>query len=118
MLDKAAETGKKVAIAGKTLRKYFEIGLDLGYFTVQEDTLISVKEIRSMNDENVVIIVSGNQGEPLEAFEKMIRKHHKDIKIKDTDTVLNHFHSFTRNGSWHVPYDEPNRKSWRKSINC
>ena len=39
-------------------------------------------------DHEVVIIVSGTQGEPIEALEKMVRKHHKDVKIKDTDTVL------------------------------
>ncbi|QEY20122.1 ribonuclease J [Psychrobacillus sp. AK 1817] len=88
VFDKAAETGKKVAIAGKSLENIFAIGLDLGYFTVQEETMIPIKEISKYNDEDIVIIVSGNQGEPLEALEKMVRKHHKDIKIKDTDTVL------------------------------
>lgn len=88
VIDKAIETGKKVAIAGKSLENIFEIGLDLGYFNVEEDTIISIKEISKHDDEKIVVIVSGTQGEPLEALEKMIRKHHKDIKIKDTDTVL------------------------------
>lgn len=70
------------------MENIFAIGLDLGYFTVAEDTIIPIKEISKYNDEQIVIIVSGNQGEPLEALEKMVRKHHKDIKIKDTDTVL------------------------------
>ena len=88
VFDKAAETGKKVAIAGKSLENIVEIGLDLGYFTVEEETIIPIKEIAKYQDDEIVVIVSGNQGEPLDALDKMVRKHHKDIKIKDTDTVL------------------------------
>ena len=115
VIDKAIETGKKVAIAGKSLENIFEIGLDLGYFTVEEETIISIKEISKYNDENIVVIVSGTQGEPLEALEKMIRKHHKDIKIKDTDTVLI---TFTPSPGMEVGMyntNEPNCKSWSKS---
>ena len=88
VFEKAAESGKKVAIAGKSLENIVEIGLDLGYFTVQEDIIIPIKEIAKYADDELVVIISGNQGEPLDALEKMVRKHHKDIRIKDTDTVL------------------------------
>ena len=65
----------------------------------------------------LLVIVSGNQGEPLDALEKMVRKHHKDIKIKDTDTVLI---TFTPSPGMEVGMyqnNEPNCKSWSKSIN-
>ena len=88
VFEKAAESGKKVAVAGKSLENIVEIGLDLGYFTVEEDIIIPIKEIAKYADDELVVIISGNQGEPLDALEKMVRKHHKDIRIKDTDTVL------------------------------
>lgn len=88
VFDLAQKTGKKVAVAGRSLESSYEVGLRLGYLTVQEDTVISLKELEQHRDEEVVIIVTGNQGEPLEALDKMVRKQHKDVKIKETDTVL------------------------------
>lgn len=88
VFDLAEKTGKKVAVAGKSLESSYEVGLRLGYLTVGEDTVISLKDLEQYRDEEVVIIVTGNQGEPLEALDKMVRKQHKDVKIKDTDTVL------------------------------
>ena len=88
VFDKALETGKKVAVVGKSLESYFEVGKRLGYLQIDEDTVISVKDIGKYSDDQIVIIVTGNQGEPLDALEKIVRKFHKDIKIKETDTVL------------------------------
>ncbi|MCG7342923.1 ribonuclease J [Sporosarcina sp. ACRSL] len=88
VFDIALETGKKVAVVGKSLESYFEVGKRLGYLQIDEDTVISVKDIGKYSDDQIVIIVTGNQGEPLEALEKIVRKFHKDIKIKETDTVL------------------------------
>ncbi|ANU13529.1 Zn-dependent hydrolase, RNA-metabolising [Planococcus halocryophilus Or1] len=88
VFDIAAATGKKVAVAGRSLESSYEVGLRLGYLTVDEDTVISLKDLENYRDDEVVIIVTGNQGEPLEALDKMVRKQHKDVKIKATDTVL------------------------------
>ena len=88
VFDTAIEARRKVAVVGKTLETVFEVGKRLDYLQVDEETLISIKDIGNYEDHEVVIIVSGTQGEPIEALEKMVRKHHKDVKIKDTDTVL------------------------------
>ncbi|MFC5588374.1 ribonuclease J [Sporosarcina soli] len=88
VFDKAYENGKKVAVVGKSLESYFEVGMKLGYLTIQDDIVIPAKEIDSYDDDEVVIIVTGNQGEPLEALEKIVRKHHREIRIRETDTVL------------------------------
>lgn len=88
VFDTAIESRRKVAVVGKTLETVFEVGKRLEYLQIDEETLISIKDIGNYADSEVVIIVSGTQGEPLEALEKMVRKHHKDVKIKDTDTVL------------------------------
>ncbi|QKX52548.1 ribonuclease J [Planococcus glaciei] len=88
VFDNAKATGKKVAVVGKSLESSYEVGLRLGYLAVDEETVISIKELEQYRDEEVVIIVTGNQGEPLEALDKMVRKQHKDVKIKDTDTVM------------------------------
>lgn len=88
VLDKAKETGKKVAFAGKTLETTMKIAIDLGYMEVGEEVLIPLKETITVDEDNLVIIVSGTQGEPLEALEKMVRKQHREVKINENDTVL------------------------------
>jgi len=88
VFDTAHETGKKVAVVGKSLESYFEVGVNLGYLTIEEDIVIPVSEIEKYEDDNVVIIVTGNKGEPLDALSKIVRKHHKDVRIKESDTVL------------------------------
>lgn len=88
VLDQAAAHNKKVAVIGKSLESYFEVGLRLGYLQVEEDLVIPVKDMDTYDDQKIVIIVTGNQGEPLEALEKIVRKHHKEVNIKATDTVL------------------------------
>ena len=88
VFDTAFETGKKVAVVGKSLESYFEVGMKLGYLTIEDDIVIPVKEIEKYDDDRVVIIVTGNQGEPLDALEKIVRKQHRDLRIKETDTVL------------------------------
>lgn len=88
VLDQAAAQKKKVAVVGKSLESYFEVGLKLGYLQVEEDIVIPVKDMERYDDQDIVIIVTGNQGEPLEALEKIVRKHHREINIKSSDTVL------------------------------
>ncbi|WP_019414844.1 ribonuclease J [Paenisporosarcina sp. TG20] len=88
VFDMALESRRKVAVVGRTLENVFEVGKRLDYLKIDEETLISIKDIGNYTDDEVVVIVSGNQGEPLEALEKMVKKQHKDVKIKDTDTVL------------------------------
>ena len=79
---------RKVAVVGKALEKVVELGKELGYLELGEDTFIPVSDIHKYQDDEIIIIATGNQGEPLEALDKIIRKHHRDVKIKDTDTVL------------------------------
>ncbi|WP_033543352.1 ribonuclease J [Planococcus sp. CAU13] len=88
VFDIARATGKKVAVVGRSLESSYEVGVRLGYLDPGEETVISLKDLNEYRDEEIVIIVTGNQGEPLEALDKMVRKQHKDIRIKETDTVL------------------------------
>lgn len=88
VFKQAQEAHRKVAIVGKSLEKIVDLGVNLGYLEVDEDTLIPVSDIRKYQDDEIIIMATGNKGEPLEALDKIVRKHHRDIKIKNTDTVL------------------------------
>ncbi|SOB93435.1 ribonuclease J [Ureibacillus xyleni] len=88
VFNQAQESNRKIAVIGKSLEKVIDIGVKLGYLTIDESTLIPVNEIQKYNDEELIIIITSNQGEPLEALDKIVRKQHRDIRIKETDTVL------------------------------
>lgn len=84
----AAASYRKVAVVGKSLEKMVDIGVNLGYLEIDEATLVPVNEIHKYHDDEIIIMATGNKGEPLDALDKIVRKHHRDIKIRNTDTVL------------------------------
>lgn len=88
VFTQAEQAYRKVAVVGKALEKVVELGRELGYLELGDDTFIPVSDIHKYQDDELIIIASGNQGEPLEALDKIIRKHHRDVKIKNTDTIL------------------------------
>lgn len=88
VLSAAAASGRKVAVVGKSLQKVFDIAVNLGYIEVDEEMIISVNEINTIDDHEVVILATGHQGEPIAALQKMAKKTHKQVTIKEGDTVL------------------------------
>ncbi|MFJ7735168.1 ribonuclease J [Lysinibacillus sp. NPDC097287] len=88
VFTQAQKSFRKVAIVGKPLEKAVDLGVQLGYLTVDEDTIISIADMNKYQEDEIIIIATGNKGEPLDALEKIVRKHHRDIKVKKDDTVL------------------------------
>ncbi|MEY9969836.1 ribonuclease J [Lysinibacillus sp. RC46] len=88
VFTQAQKSFRKVVIVGKPLEKAVDLGVQLGYLTAGEDTIIPISEMQKYQDDEIIIIATGNKGEPLDALEKIVRKHHRDIKIKQDDTVL------------------------------
>ncbi len=90
VFDAAYENKRKVAVMGKNLERVYEIALDLGYLTVKDEHLIiPMKDIHRYPDDKVIIITTGNMGEPIQILQKMAKQQlHKDINIQKGDTVL------------------------------
>ncbi|PLT31601.1 ribonuclease J [Peribacillus deserti] len=88
VFNAASENGKKVAVVGKSLQRVYDIALSNGYLDVPEDIIIPISEIGSYPDNEVVVLVTGSQGEPIEALQKMAKKNHRQINIQEGDTVL------------------------------
>jgi len=84
----AQESMRKVALVGKSLEKVVQLGVNLGYLTLDEESIIPIQDIHKYEDNEIIVLASGNQGEPLEVLEKIVRRHHREVKIKPTDTVL------------------------------
>jgi ribonuclease J len=88
VFDAARENGRKVAVVGKSLERNFHIALDLGYLEVDDDLIIPTTDIKKYQDREIVVLMTGSQGEPIEALQKMAKQMHKQINIQPGDTVL------------------------------
>lgn len=84
----AEEYKRKIAIDGRSLVKVFEIAVDLGYLKMNKDTMISLNEVDRYDNDKVVIICTGTQGEPMAALSRIAKNMHKFIKIQEGDTVI------------------------------
>lgn len=88
IFNAASESGRKVTVVGKSLEQIYHIALDLGYLEVDEDLIIPVSEIKNYQDREIVVLMTGSQGEPIEALQKMAKQSHKLLNIQPGDTVL------------------------------
>ncbi|EKN63939.1 hypothetical protein M670_00957 [Schinkia azotoformans MEV2011] len=88
VFDAAVLTDRKVAIIGNSMKRVIEISMELGYIDIPEKLMIPISEIEKWNDQRVLILTTGVQGEPLEALARMAGKSHKQTSIKPDDTVI------------------------------
>ena len=88
VLTNAAKTKRKVSFLGKTLESSFRVARNLGYFDIPEGLLIPSHAIDDYPKNEVVIIATGSQGEPIEALGKMSRGKHDVTNIIDGDRVF------------------------------
>ncbi|MCH8628803.1 ribonuclease J [Arsenicicoccus piscis] len=87
VLDAAARAGRKVAFVGRSMIRNMTIASDLGYLKVPPGVLIDFKKVDSLRDDQIVLISTGSQGEPMAALSRMANGDHK-IEVGPGDTVL------------------------------
>jgi ribonuclease J len=88
VVDAAAEHGRKVSLVGRSMRKYVNIGRNLGHIHVPDGMLIPVREIEDYPDHKLVVISTGSQGEPLSALRRMAHSEHPNVELREGDTVM------------------------------
>jgi ribonuclease J len=87
-IDVTVKHGRKVIISGKSIVANAQIALDLGYLRIPEDTWLNLDDLKLLEDRQVVIITTGSQGEPMSVLSRIATDEHKDIKIREGDTVI------------------------------
>ncbi|MBW1865061.1 MAG: ribonuclease J [Deltaproteobacteria bacterium] len=84
----AVEQGRKVVFNGRSIELSVRIAKELGFLKVPADMEIDVAAIGDHPDEEIVMIMTGSQGEPMSALARMASGTHKQISIKPEDTIL------------------------------
>lgn len=84
----AEKYNKKVALSGRSMLNNVKIASELGYLKVKSNTLVDMKNIKSYADDEIVVLSTGTQGEPLSALTRMANGEHKQVHLNETDTVI------------------------------
>lgn len=88
VMDAAAKTNRKVAAVGRSMVKVISIALELGYLRVPDDLLIEIEDIHKYSPEQIAVLTTGSQGEPMSALSRMAKGIHRQMTITSDDTVI------------------------------
>ena len=88
IVNAAVKYGRKIAVCGRSMINMITTARELGYIDCPEDLFIDIDMIGTYNDEQLVIITTGSQGEPMSALTRMAAGDHKKVKITQNDLVI------------------------------
>ena len=88
VVDVAARCGRKVLLNGRSMLTNVQIARELGYLKIPDGLLIDLKELPRLPKEEVCMITTGSQGEPMSALTRIAMDDHKQIKLEKGDTVI------------------------------
>jgi ribonuclease J len=88
VVDAAVALDRKVSLVGRSMRKNVGIGSQLGHIEIPSGVMIQAREIDDYRDDQLVIISTGSQGEPLSALRRMAYRDHPQVQLHEGDTVV------------------------------
>lgn len=88
VVEAANRTGRKIAVFGRSMVNALETGQELGYIQAEEGTFIHPNELKRYKDNEMVILCTGSQGEPMAALSRVANGTHRQISIQPGDSVI------------------------------
>ena len=88
IVNLAVKYGRKIAVCGRSMVNMIDTARELGYIDCPEDLFIDIDMIGTYNDEQLVIITTGSQGEPMSALTRMAAGDHRKVTITPNDLVI------------------------------
>lgn len=88
VMTAAVKFNRKVAICGRSMLNVSAKAMELGYLTIPDKSLVDIERIKNYKPEELVVISTGSQGEPMSALSRMAAGNHKHVAIKEGDLVL------------------------------
>lgn len=86
--DAAVANGRKVVVTGRSMIQNTDIARRLGYLNVSDDNIVDAYDLKGIPSDQVVIMCTGSQGEPLSALARISNDEHRTISIDEGDTVI------------------------------
>ena len=88
IVNSAVKYGRKIAVCGRSMINIIETSVELGYIKCPENIFIDIDMIGNYTDEQLVIITTGSQGEPMSALTRMAAGDHRKVKITPNDLII------------------------------
>ena len=88
IIDLAVQEGRKVAFSGRSMVNNTAMAQELGYMHIPDGTLIGIEELNRYAPEEVVLITTGSQGEPLSALSRMASSSHRQVRVGPGDFII------------------------------
>ncbi|MCI1869212.1 ribonuclease J [Bifidobacterium crudilactis] len=88
VVDAAHKNGRKVVFVGRSMVRNMGIASDLGYLHLPENTVVDLKQAHDIQDDKIVYMCTGSQGEPMAALGRIADGTHRDITVNEFDTVV------------------------------
>lgn len=88
VVEAATVCNRKIAVIGRSMERVFTIGQELGYIRIPEGMRIDVKHIDRYEDQQILIVCTGSQGEPNAALSRIASGAHRHVQVYPGDTVI------------------------------
>lgn len=88
IVNSAVKYGRKIAVCGRSMINIISTAIELGYIKCPENLFIDIDMIGSYTDDQLVIITTGSQGEPMSALTRMAAGDHRKVKITPNDLII------------------------------
>lgn len=88
VINVAKKMGRKVALSGRSLENVVNIGIEMGYLEADDGQIVSIDMINRYTPEEMVIITTGSQGEPMSALSRMAFSDHRKVNVGPNDFVI------------------------------
>ena len=88
IVNSSVKYGRKIAVCGRSMINMIQTSVELGYIKCPENIFIDIDMIGSYTDEQLVIITTGSQGEPMSALTRMAAGDHRKVKITPNDLII------------------------------
>ena len=88
IIDEAARCSRKVAVSGRSMVNVVNIAAEMGYLKVPDGVLVEIETIKRYRPDELVIVTTGSQGEPLSALHRMAYSDHRNVDIVPGDMII------------------------------
>lgn len=88
IINCAYANGRKVAFSGRSMLNYMQVAMELGYIDVPEGVIIDIDLLNRYTPEQIVLVTTGSQGEPMSALSRMAYSDHKKVAVGKGDFII------------------------------
>lgn len=88
IIDCAAKYGRKVAFSGRSMVSYMEVAQKLGYLKLSDKIIIDIDMLDKFPPEQIVLVTTGSQGEPMSALSRMAYSDHRKVMVGEGDLII------------------------------